>query len=147
MKTSLHILERLREYEMEIEECKLHERQVEEDRRRRFFEEASGRVRRGLELKAQAQMVGDFLRADGYAREASAEQEICLRNLALAQRERMRQVESVLQAKRRLDMVDRILQHRLVEERIQMDYQERKQLDDFGQTQFVRARQEEEEVA
>ncbi len=137
MSAALAILQKLRKYELEAEEHQLQMRQREVSQKHLLFLTAQETLRDALEVKASLPLTPQWIRLEPYLCEADQHQVSANQQWEISQKERDQQLEKTLLAKRRLDMMDRLLERRHSEAELIRDQVERKQLDDVTQSRHV----------
>jgi hypothetical protein len=137
---ALEILHRLREYALEQEERKLMDRQKEELAQEAVCRTSLDVLQGSYNHSVASARAHDYQRRDGCVREAGVRHNIDMRRLGLAQIARRDQLQAVLQAKTRADMISKVLEKRRIEDEAAADMKARKELDDLSQGRYVYAR-------
>ena len=132
----LEILHRLREYALEKEQRQLMERQKEEVAQERLCRASLDVLQGSYGHTTSGARGHDYQRRDGCIREAGIRHNLDLRRLGLAQIARRDQLQLVLQAKTRADMIAKVLEKRRAEEAAADDMRDRKEIDDISQSQY-----------
>ncbi|PAW77671.1 MAG: hypothetical protein B9S32_10355 [Verrucomicrobia bacterium Tous-C9LFEB] len=130
-RTAITALRRLRQYELEKEEWKLQARQREEMDMLAVCTHAQNRLGNEMLVDIGTSALDWKRRADG-VRELGHEFETAQRQFRLAQQARNEQIQAVLNAKRRVEIVDRLLERDDDARRAERDQIERKLLDDLA---------------
>lgn len=130
-RSAITALRRLRQYELEKEEWKLQACQREELARIEQFRIEQARLGFEMVQEAGCSAMDWKRRADG-VRELSHAVEQCQRQLRFAQQARHEQIQVVLGAKRRVEIVDRLLERDDDARALERDQSERKLLDDLA---------------
>ncbi len=136
----LQILHRLREYTLEQEQRRLMERQKEEVAQEQVCRASLDVLQGSYGHTTSGARGHDYQRRDGCIREAGVRHNLDLRRLGLAQIARRDQLQLVLQAKTRADMIAKVIEKRRAEEVAAEDLRDRKEIDDVSQSQYAHAR-------
>jgi len=130
-RTAITALRRLRQYELEKEEWKLQARQRDEMSMLTVCTQVQNRL--GCEMVAEVGTSAlDWKRRSDGVREIGHEFETAQKQYRLAQQARNEQIQAVLSAKRRVEIVDRLLERDEEARRAERDQLERKLLDDLA---------------
>ena len=138
---ALHTLLKLREYALEKEELKLGERSREEQLKLGECERTRGDLHLSYQHTVGDANAFDYLRRDKCVREAGNRHINDLRQLALVQRAKQAQIEQTLAAKRRADMIEKVIENRQHEDQLAEDDRERKRMDEISQNLFLYQRE------
>ena len=130
---SLEPLKRLRQYEYEMEQAELRKCRLEEQKLEQDLQQLQGQFLDVCTAPKQGMPAGQWAALDSYRWKMKGDIEVATRRLKAAINQSDKQMEKTLEAKRNLEMVERILskhKQRIEKER---ETAERKFLDDLAQ--------------
>jgi hypothetical protein len=139
---TLEILIKLRKFQLEQEQWKLHEMNVKEYQASQDVKESARLLHDCYGQDDSMRQVGQTVHHRGYVKEASIGHDMSLRKLSLAQRETVEQVLKTMRYQQRHDMMTRLEQHAIASERLEQDIQERRFLDDLAHGSYIRQERE-----
>lgn len=135
---TLEMLLKLRKYELEKQQWKLHELHLAEHQCRDSVNHSMAVIRKVSRMFERPTNPVEAVQGAEYLSEATAIHESALRELAQARVDSNTQLAATLKSQQRKEMIQRLLDHTLEQERMEEDYQERLFLDDMAQAKFVR---------
>jgi len=142
-KKALIALQRLRQFQLEQEEIKLQQRQTEELAQEKICHFSWEKKQQHAESLIQVEHAQELWMGEKMQRELTMGHELNVKQLGLCRQARFQQMVKTISAKQKVDMLERLLEHQNENEHHEFDRQERKMLDDFAQSRFVRAERNE----
>jgi hypothetical protein len=140
-RSAITALQRLRQFQLEKEEWILQERQRDELEKAAACTEARALLDTEMNREVGTHPFHWKLRAEA-VRELSNRLEQKNRHLRLAQKARNDQIQVVLEAKRQLEIVERLLERDNAARKAEHDMTERKLLDDLATSRAYRSERE-----
>lgn len=136
-KTLAKIL-KLRQYQLELEEWKLYQKQIEEQKALDQVREGEKNIQKGYGDGSMPKNAADAIRRHHYLEVAAADLKVCERKHSLTQKSTAEQLDKTLKSQQRKEMIGRLKEHAVGVERKEFDVRERKLLDDIAQARFLR---------
>lgn len=130
-RSAITALFRLRQYELEKEEWRLQARQREEAEKSALCLQARARLDEEMQVPSGRGGMDFKRRADG-VRDLGSRYEQNQRQLRVAQQARNDQIQTVLGAKRKVEIVEKLLQRDTDARAVEFEQNERKALDDLA---------------
>lgn len=134
---ALQILKKIRKYELEKEEFKLslcHRAFVSAETK---LQENQAQLEADLKTKNNPELQSLLRHLEAHFWESEQNLTQCQSHLNETILKRNEQIQQTIETKQRLDMIDRVIQHRQEAEITEQDLRDRKFLDDITQTRYA----------
>lgn len=134
---ALQILKKIRKYELETEEFHLMQRHRAVYQTYQTLEVAEVKLEQDLQKQSEIQSLSFRQHLGSHFVESEQKIQQLTEDHTKALQERDQQIMVTIQSKQRLDMIDRVIQHRHEADIAEEDHRERKFLDDITQIRYA----------